>query len=241
MPHYHNLIHSKLEERILQYIETNGLTAHSRLPSERTLAETFGVSRMTVRAAIKHLCNEGSLQSTGGSGTYLRPARHVIDISPKRKSADHREPHDSHSVRITNRGIQNIPSSLAWEVGWDIASEIYVVKRIRHEASAIAYDAFFFPTSAFPGIQEEKDEAFYNVTSFLHARAHKIRKASNAISFTAATSEQSGALGLPKDAWIIEERRKVFSRRGEILLYCVLSMPMWAIQYTLDICQERTV
>lgn len=42
-----------------------------RLPSERALAESFGVSRSTVREAIQRLVSKGVLESRHGSGVYL--------------------------------------------------------------------------------------------------------------------------------------------------------------------------
>lgn len=43
----------------------------ARLPAERTLAEQFGVSRPTVREAIRHLVSKGTLETRPGSGVYV--------------------------------------------------------------------------------------------------------------------------------------------------------------------------
>jgi GntR family transcriptional repressor for pyruvate dehydrogenase complex len=43
----------------------------TRLPSERTLAATFGVSRSTVREAIQRLVSKGLLETRAGSGVYV--------------------------------------------------------------------------------------------------------------------------------------------------------------------------
>ncbi|WP_233834791.1 FadR/GntR family transcriptional regulator [Paraburkholderia sp. ZP32-5] len=45
--------------------------AGERLPSERALAESFGVSRATVREAIARLASNGLLEARHGSGVYL--------------------------------------------------------------------------------------------------------------------------------------------------------------------------
>jgi GntR family transcriptional regulator, transcriptional repressor for pyruvate dehydrogenase complex len=42
-----------------------------RLPAERSLAEHFGVSRPTVREAIRHLVSKGMLETKRGSGAYV--------------------------------------------------------------------------------------------------------------------------------------------------------------------------
>lgn len=43
-----------------------------RLPSERGLAEAFGVNRATVRAALRALAGRGILETRRGSGTVVR-------------------------------------------------------------------------------------------------------------------------------------------------------------------------
>ena len=42
-----------------------------KIPSERVLAERFGVARMTLRHAIETFILEGKLERRPGSGTYI--------------------------------------------------------------------------------------------------------------------------------------------------------------------------
>jgi GntR family transcriptional regulator len=51
------------------------------LPSERELAERFGVSRVTLRQAVSELVLEGRLQRRHGSGTYVAPPKLVQPLS----------------------------------------------------------------------------------------------------------------------------------------------------------------
>ena len=48
------------------------LRPNDALPPERELAELFGVSRITVRKAIRELVGEGVLDTQHGSGTFVR-------------------------------------------------------------------------------------------------------------------------------------------------------------------------
>ncbi|MBY5034521.1 GntR family transcriptional regulator [Streptococcus gallolyticus] len=64
-------IHDKIKEEIDDQVWKIG----ERLPSERDLADRFGVSRMTLRQAITLLVEEGVLQRKIGSGTYVASTR----------------------------------------------------------------------------------------------------------------------------------------------------------------------
>ncbi len=64
-------IYIQIHNHIKQKIETGQWQLGQRLPSERNLSETFGVSRMTLRQAISTLAEEGILERRPGSGTYV--------------------------------------------------------------------------------------------------------------------------------------------------------------------------
>ena len=64
--------------RVTRQLETTigeaGLRNPPRLPSERELATTFGVSRSTVREAIQRLIAKGLLEARQGRGLFVRGA-----------------------------------------------------------------------------------------------------------------------------------------------------------------------
>jgi GntR family transcriptional repressor for pyruvate dehydrogenase complex len=64
-------IYEEVVGQLRQLIEEGRLRAGDRLPSERELAETFRVSRASVREAIKTLESEGLVASRAGSGTFI--------------------------------------------------------------------------------------------------------------------------------------------------------------------------
>ena len=58
-----------IEERLTEQIESSAIGLGERLPPERELAESFGVSRMTVRQALAALEARGLLERGVGRGT----------------------------------------------------------------------------------------------------------------------------------------------------------------------------
>jgi GntR family transcriptional repressor for pyruvate dehydrogenase complex len=63
--------HPEIVAEIQTLIRRDGLKPGDRLPSERALAATFGISRNSVREAIRALIEKGVLVSRRGDGTYL--------------------------------------------------------------------------------------------------------------------------------------------------------------------------
>ncbi|MHC1728374.1 MAG: FadR/GntR family transcriptional regulator [Syntrophobacteraceae bacterium] len=63
--------YNQIVENIQRLIGEGELRAGDRLPPERTLAQTFRVSRNCIRQAIQALAEKGFLESRQGDGTYI--------------------------------------------------------------------------------------------------------------------------------------------------------------------------
>lgn len=86
-------------QRIVQAIKLGAVTTGQRLPSERTLAKQLGISRVTLREALRALTEAGLVESRRGrsGGTFItyRPDEHGDTglLSSGRDLADELEDH----------------------------------------------------------------------------------------------------------------------------------------------------
>jgi len=64
-------LYQEIVDQIQQLIRRGELQAGDRLPPERTLAQTFKVSRNCVREALRALTEKKVLESRRGDGTYI--------------------------------------------------------------------------------------------------------------------------------------------------------------------------
>lgn len=64
-------LHIQLASLLRQQVQEGRLKPNDRLPSERELCETYGISRITVRKALSTLMQEGLVYSSIGKGTYV--------------------------------------------------------------------------------------------------------------------------------------------------------------------------
>jgi GntR family transcriptional regulator len=64
-------LYLQLTERLIKQIETGQLSTGDKLPSERELADSLNVSRITARMAIDNLLEKGLVYREQGKGTYV--------------------------------------------------------------------------------------------------------------------------------------------------------------------------
>ncbi|SFU74756.1 GntR family transcriptional regulator [Pseudoduganella namucuonensis] len=64
-------LYAQIKEALRAKIVDGTYAPHQRLPSESEMMAAFGVSRITVRQAIRDLQNEGLLFSVHGKGTFV--------------------------------------------------------------------------------------------------------------------------------------------------------------------------
>ena len=64
-------LHSQISQWLRERITTGDWPEHYRLPAEPDLARQLGVSRGTLRRAVRTLVGEGLLVQTRGRGTFV--------------------------------------------------------------------------------------------------------------------------------------------------------------------------
>ena len=65
-------LYLQIKNQIRQEIEAGRYASGDKLPSEREMCETYGVSRIPVRKALEQLETEGLIQSFQGKGSFVR-------------------------------------------------------------------------------------------------------------------------------------------------------------------------
>lgn len=66
-------LYHQLARQLGDAIEAGAWQAGEALPSERTLAETLEISRITARKALDRLAEQGLIRRSHGSGTFIAP------------------------------------------------------------------------------------------------------------------------------------------------------------------------
>ncbi|MGH2557855.1 MAG: FadR/GntR family transcriptional regulator [Thermomicrobiales bacterium] len=69
---------TQVARRLVEFILSGQIEPGDRMPSERQLAEAFGVARSAMREALKSLSLIGLVEVRHGDGTYLRKANAAL-------------------------------------------------------------------------------------------------------------------------------------------------------------------
>jgi GntR family transcriptional regulator len=64
-------LYFRVQSALLQRVQQGELKPGDRLPSEEMLAREYGVSRLTVREAMRRLADQGYVTRVRGSGTFI--------------------------------------------------------------------------------------------------------------------------------------------------------------------------
>ncbi len=79
-------LHEQVAAWLLRHVSTGQWAVHEKLPSEVVLAATLGVSRVTLRRAMKDLVRQGIFMQIHGRGTFVA-AQAPINRDDKRPNS----------------------------------------------------------------------------------------------------------------------------------------------------------
>jgi GntR family transcriptional regulator len=143
--------HQQLREILLGLIE--GSEPDQPIPSERELAEKYGVARMTVRQAVESLVAEGRLFKVGGKGTFV--ARPKMDLQARLSTfgeeMSRRGMTPSSSVLVFGR--VNANAHLARELSAEAGDSLVYLKRLREaDGVPMSVERTWLPEVLVPGM-----------------------------------------------------------------------------------------
>jgi DNA-binding GntR family transcriptional regulator len=194
---------------------TAALQPHSPLPSEAQLCDEFGVSRMTARAAVQRLVQDGLVYRVPGRGTFVaasranRTAGHILSFSDEMRRRG-RVP----SSRVIERRERRATHEEERRLG---AGEVVVVRRVRlADGKPLALERAVFPADRLADVLDadlERESLFRTlVTAGLVPTS-----GSAALAAEAATAEDARLLRVRKGAPLLVERRVIHDQDGRPL------------------------
>jgi GntR family transcriptional regulator len=147
--------HQEVRQRLLAEVAAS-MSPDDMLPTERQLAERFGVSRMTVRQALNGLRADGILRSVRGVGTFV--ARPRLSKGPALTSfsedlmARGYEP----STELIAAEEVNAETTVAIDLGIPPGARVYRIERLRlADGSPMCHEEVYLHAPRFPNLLEQ--------------------------------------------------------------------------------------
>jgi GntR family transcriptional regulator len=125
----------------------------SALPSERELAERFGLARMTVRGEIERLTAEGLIYRLHGRGTFVAEPRVAQAVTFSSFSEDMRARGVEPGSTVRSQELTEADGFLAGVLAVAPGAPLLRLDRVRTaDDRPMAIELAFLPTERFPGV-----------------------------------------------------------------------------------------
>jgi GntR family histidine utilization transcriptional repressor len=126
--------YARVKEYVRAAIQSGVWRAGDRIPSELSLVDTLGVSRMTINRALRELTDEGVLMRLSGVGTFVAQAKPqstllmIADIGDEIRSR-------GHEYRFTNLTLarEAAPTHVSTALGLDPGASVFRIICIHRE------------------------------------------------------------------------------------------------------------
>ncbi len=173
------------------------LEAGAPLPSERVLAERYGLARMTVRGEIDRLVAEGAVYRLHGRGTFVAEPRVAQAMAFSSFSEDMRARGMKPGATVRSHAVVEAGPFLCRSLEVREAAEVVEIERVRTaDGEPVALERVYLPLARYPGV----DEADLSAGSLFELLAERygvrLREAGQRVVAVAIEPEEAEVLGV---------------------------------------------
>ncbi len=197
-------------------------TAGDRLPSEPDLARTLGVSRATLREAMRTFEAQGLIRRRQGSGTFVVGQMPVLEAGLEHlESLETMAERLGLEITVSDMHVDSIPADEehARGLGLPVGTKLMRVRRVmREESRPVAYLIDTLPEEV---LKPEQLPAHFkgSVLDFLLARGDQLTVSKAAISAIGAPADVAKALQIQRGDVLLQIVGKLFHAGGKVLDY----------------------
>ncbi|MDC0659995.1 GntR family transcriptional regulator [Leisingera sp. SS27] len=203
-------------DHLRNQIRSGKLAAHAALPSERAIAEQFGISRMTARRALLAVEMEGLAYSSGRRGRFVSPQRVAYDISKTVSlSALIGQEGPGLAIKVVSQQMAEADAALSAKLDVPEGEALYKYTRLFLLRDHPAFvEEEYAVASLFPGLF---DHSLQQSTTVLMEREYNMPPQSGDITIRmrALNEQEAGLLNLPTYNAGIELEQVICGKDGK--------------------------
>lgn len=153
----HEPLYLQIKRALKKQIVSGDYAPYERLPSESVLMTTFGVSRITVRQALKDLSTEGFVFTSQGKGTFASKPKASQDVQQLQGFDEAMSPKGYRtSARLVSIRERVASREVQRSLKLGDKDKVIEVVRIRYlNKEAVSLDRSFFPVEIGQGLFDE--------------------------------------------------------------------------------------
>ncbi|MBU2953593.1 GntR family transcriptional regulator [Marinobacter sp. F3R08] len=140
-------LYVQIRDSLRRQILDGHYEVHERLPSENEMMNSFGVSRITIRQALRDLHNEGLVFSAQGKGTFVSKPKAVQNVQRLEGFGEAMAAQGYEaSARVISIQQMKAPKAVAASLDLQPGDEAVEVKRVRYlNRSPVCIENSYFP------------------------------------------------------------------------------------------------
>lgn len=206
-------IHEQIYQMLRQNITDSGYEAGSSFPSERELAESFAVSRMTVRQALIKLKQEGLIHSERGIGAFV--SKRKLDVQTRNLvgfTDEMKELGMNPSSKLILAKIEKSNEQIAQDLGIENGDEVFHLQRLRlADDSPMAFENAYLPAKHYPNLNtfNLEEHSLYQILE--KEFGVRMSHAEEILEALTSTPEIAKILSIEKKAPVLMVHRVVYS------------------------------
>jgi GntR family transcriptional regulator len=142
-------MHTQIREIIRGRILDGTYLAHSQMPSESQMIESFGVSRITIRQALGDLQKEGLIFKVPGKGSFVAKPKAFQNLSRLQGFGEAMTPsgYETYSQVLSARQVA-ASQAVARQLHLPIGTAVFEIQRLRYlNREPISVDQSYFPVA----------------------------------------------------------------------------------------------
>ncbi|MEW6997961.1 histidine utilization repressor [Colwelliaceae bacterium BS250] len=215
---------TKIKEFIFAQIESGNWSEDQRVPSENELASQFSVSRMTARRALQELTDEGVLNRSKGSGTFVASFKSQSALMEIRNIADEiTEAGHKYSAQTISLETVTADAQTAIDLNITIGDSVYI-STILHmqDDEAIQLEQRYVNAALVPKYIEQ-DFSLITSHEYLSKEA-PLTEATHQIEAVIANANIITLLAIKAEQPCLQVKRRTWSRTG-VVSFAILTSP----------------
>lgn len=214
-------LYMQLKTVLALQISRGELCPHQKLPSERELCRSFGISRMTVRHALSTLAQAGLVYAQPGKGVFVADPRLALNVRVSLAGFSEDvllSGATPSSILLQSYLCQALAPELAHALHVTEKEELVTIKRLRMVDNVpLALQTAYLPHRLCPDILCYDLAAQSLIRILGKEYGLRLARAEQTVRATLATPEEQELLNLVDPAPVLSTERTTYLESGEVI------------------------